>query len=484
MLSKKSFETIKKELFSYSLAEENNIKKIFTLITNHNNCIHDSLFKIISHQFLNYSNTKKNTYEKYDIDNELRFNFFESISDKWYRENFHSDIFEAILNPNTPEIGNKEFLKQFLSFLNISKEQFDYDSNFTVIKEAPTGIIKWKDNQNNKREKEGFIDLLIKNEHQAIIIENKINYAPDMENQLVRYMKYVEENLKISQYVVVYLTLIDDKNKKPPLDSYDKDFEKYTKKLKQDNILKEVFAVDPQKSIAKTFLPACQSFLSQQININHKNILDNACNIAFVYLEQYRVLLNHLGGIAYMTTVDKKIFEEIYSNEELYYLIKDFVAIWNEKDNPKRPSDKKFIEEVNVNKNFLIAADDFYDLWSNRWNEIVDALMVEKFKSTFNNLRLELKKINGYLIYSWLSQTNDFRIYWDGDFQVGYVSLDGKTFSKSKEKELKKKLMSLIGTEIDNIGEQGNQWLWFDIPNSNFSSLDDVIKYLGILLNN
>ena len=67
-----------------------------------------------------------------------------------------------------------------------------------------------------------------------------------------------------------------------------------------------------------------------------------------------------------MTTVDKKIFEEIYSNEELYYLIKDFVAIWNEKDNPKRPSDKKFIEEVNVNKNFLIEADDFYDLWSNR----------------------------------------------------------------------------------------------------------------------
>ena len=115
---------------------------------------------------------------------------------------------------------------------------------------------------------------------------------------------------------------------------------------------------------------------------------------------------------------------------------------------------------------------------------IDDALMVEKFKSTFNNTRLELKKINGYLIYSWLSQTNDFRIYWNGDFQVGYVSLDGKTFSKSKEKELKKKLMSLIGTEIDNIGEQGNQWLWFDIPNSNFSSLDDVIKYLGILLNN
>ena len=54
-----------------------------------------------------YSKEKSSIYTKHDIDKTLRFNFFESISDKWYMENFHSDILYTILNPKTPEIGRK-----------------------------------------------------------------------------------------------------------------------------------------------------------------------------------------------------------------------------------------------------------------------------------------------------------------------------------------------------------------------------------------
>ena len=482
MLSEESFKTLKAELFSYSIELEKDIKNVFSLIKQHNGSNYEALMEKVRTLFVDYSKQKKTTYEKYDIDNELRFNFFESISDKWYRENFHSDILEATLNPKTPEIGRKEFLKEFVSFLGISKEQFDCDSNYVVIKEAPTGKIKWIDEQNKEREKEGFIDLLIRNEHQAIIIENKINYAPDMENQLVRYMKYVKETLKISNYTVVYLTLINDKNKKPPLDSYDKDFEKYTNKLKDNTILKEAFAVDSKKSIAKDFIPNCQEFLIKEISKSQKDWLNNPCNITFVYLEQYRVLLNHLGGIAYMTTVDKKIFEEIYSDKKLFDLVIDFAAIWNSKDNPIRLSDRKLIDKINSSNDLLTATNDFIDLWNYRWEIPISELLLDKFHSRFPTRALESEKLHGYTMYTWMHPSYEYKIYWYNSFQIGYTSLENKTFTKSKEKELKNKLANLIGKE--KIETQYSLWICYDVPKNEFSSLDEVINLLGILLSN
>ena len=59
-----------------------------------------------------------------------------------------------------------------------------------------------------------------------------------MENQLVRYMKYVSQKLGIKTYTVVYLTLTDDKNKKPPLiSSYDAGFEEYAEMLDKDKVI-------------------------------------------------------------------------------------------------------------------------------------------------------------------------------------------------------------------------------------------------------
>ena len=202
---------------------------------------------------LDYFKEKTRIYKEHDIDNADRFNFFETISDKWYRENFHSDVLYTILNPDTKEIGRKYFMQEFVKFLNI-EDRFDCNKDCEVIKEQPTGLIAWEEN-GQKIEKPGYIDLLIKNESQAIIIENKINYAPDMENQLVRYMKYIDEVLGIKEYTVVYLTLTDDKE--PPLDSYSKDFENYAKKLHNEKILKKVCAVNEKHGLANVFLKNC-----------------------------------------------------------------------------------------------------------------------------------------------------------------------------------------------------------------------------------
>lgn len=297
--------------------------------------IEDEL-KICTNNFLNTQNEfyklikpELDKWQNY-IDKTDQFNFFESISDKWYRENFHSDILYTILNPNTKEIGRKYFVEEFVKFLGI-KDRFNFNSDFEVLKEEPTGPISWTDNNGNKREKDGRIDLLIKNKTQAIIIENKINYAPDMENQLVRYMKYVEETLNIKTYTVVYLILIND-SKKPPLDNYDNDFKKYTEKLKDKKagILNEVYVVDNKKSITKDFLPKCCERIEKERLSNNK--LESSCNIASVYINQYKTLLEHLGGKAYMIVPEKELIKKIYANKDYIENAESFAKIWEKKD--------------------------------------------------------------------------------------------------------------------------------------------------------
>lgn len=121
-----------------------NIKTILSLTKETESKTMQKLKNLITENFLNYSAEKSKIYKEHDIDKSNRFNIFESISDKWYRENFHSDILFTILNPKTTEIGTKYFVQEFVRFLGI-EDSFDCNSDFEVIKEQPTGIISWTD---------------------------------------------------------------------------------------------------------------------------------------------------------------------------------------------------------------------------------------------------------------------------------------------------------------------------------------------------
>ncbi len=334
---------------------------------------------------ITYSKKKAQIYKKYKIDNSKWFNIFESISDKWYRENFHSDILYTILNPETPQIGTRLFLQEFVKFLGI-EDKFDCNKpGLKVIKEQPTGKIKYK-----KKDKKGYIDILIENESQAIIIENKINYAPDMENQLVRYMAYVKENRNILTYTVVYLTLKNDINKKPPpVSSYDKSFEDYAKQLeKTTGILKEVYAVAPDsdKCLARDFLPVCSSIAAKNTN----DIIGQ------VYIDQYRILLNHLGGNAYMAEDEKELIKHIFSNAEKLEDALDFISIWENRNEVEiRNSDAHFIETIQEDKEKKTAADEFYDIWSRHEILLLYALkdlVIERIKDQEFNTFCEEKQ--------------------------------------------------------------------------------------------
>ena len=411
------------------------LEGLFNLIIDFNKNEIQRTNEFLDNTCKDYSAKKQEVYKTYNIDGKNKFNFFESISDKWYRENFHSDVLYTILNPHTPEIGSKYFMQKFVQFLGI-EDRFDWNSNFEVIKEAPTGEIEVGDE--NKRK--GYIDLLIKNDRQAIIIENKINYAPDMENQLVRYMKYVHEKLNIETYTVVYLTLINDSSKKPPLDSYDDSFKEYTTLLKnKDNgVLKEVYTLDEQKDLAKDFLQICITVLKEKSS--------GKANIACVYLEQYKTLLEHLGGKAYMKSTDKELIKEIYL------------------------------------KNKFDIAQEFADFWYKRNDAVGDALR-DEFKTWFPEKQLELKQIHGYSAYLWKSKKGDYYIYWDPNgYAMGFSPFEKESFSEEVQNELFKKF-DLIQPKNPNGEDKNVNWVYCSIADSP-TLFDDVHNALKILFEN
>ena len=377
-----------------------------------------------------YSKEKSSIYTKHDIDKTLRFNFFESISDKWYMENFHSDILYTILNPKTPEIGRKYFVEEFVKFLGI-ENRFDCTKAFEVTKEK------------------GHIDLLIKNDKQAIIIENKINYATDQDNQLVRYMKYVDEELGIKTYTVVYLTLINDV-KEPPLDGYSADFKKYKEMLNDNRVLKKVYAVaEKKKSLAKDLLPNfCERLREEQEQSQNEK---ESCNIARVYINQYKILLEHLGGKAYMKSADKKLIEAIYSD-----------------------------------KNKFEAANDFAELWKDkcRINEAVCEVLGDKFRKRFPEKEWQPLNLNGYdNVYYWSSNFDDAKVYyyWDKvSQQVGFAAPpEGKEFSKPQQDKLKNIVQKIENKDGDAWAEE-DKWVCCNIKDSP-TLPDDLLNALETL---
>ncbi|MEQ1858468.1 MAG: PD-(D/E)XK nuclease family protein [Chthoniobacteraceae bacterium] len=123
---------------------------------------------------------------------DLGFNLFAIVTELYYRENFHSDVLRALLDPNSKHQDGSVFLDLFLAFLKrhgAKVSRCNY-SNASVVRE------------------EGRVDILVRDESskRAIIIENKINGAADMPRQLPRYVEYAN-NQGYEVDAIVYLRL-------------------------------------------------------------------------------------------------------------------------------------------------------------------------------------------------------------------------------------------------------------------------------------
>ena len=334
-----------------------------------------------------YYGKKQKKYSELDVDINTCFNFFESISDKWYMENFHSDILYTILNPNTLEIGQEKFMELFVQFLNkIKKCNFNCKSNYEVYREYPTKNIFAA---TNTRGIKGYIDILIKNDTQAIIIENKINNAPDQKNQLVRYMSHlVDLGIDKENITVVYLTLTSQ-NCGPDLSKYDGEFKVLTDYLKRNLII--INAISINNDLAKSFLGECCSYLD-------KNNYSKKSNLALTYINQYKIMLEHLGGEAYMDDFKKDFLNNIYSSVDM-----------------------------------INAASELSTVWNSRYR-IIEEMIKANMK---NHLVFELQKVHECSnFYAWNIPRENYRVYWNRKNELGFASVEGEKFDPITQEKL------------------------------------------------
>ena len=162
--------------YNYNIEE---LKKTWDFYDNESKEIIENAFSITS-KFIDEDMIKRyiEYIDKNNFEENYPFNIFELISDIYYRENFHSDIIAKLFE-------NEIILKNFLDFIGVDKSKYE---NYEVERE------------------ESKIDILIKTEKSCIIVENKLNWAKDMPEQLFRYYNECKNNKKLEVDKIVYLS--------------------------------------------------------------------------------------------------------------------------------------------------------------------------------------------------------------------------------------------------------------------------------------
>jgi hypothetical protein len=235
-------------------------------------------------------------------------NLFSSIF-KFRLENFHSGLLRMILDPASPETGDIRYVNQFLECLRTIKPALQ-DHSFT-------GRVQVECEAGKKRE-DGRIDIFIHDAKYGIIIENKINGAPDQPNQLAKYLKFAKEMEK--EIIAVVYIPPPYKNSEPPLEGYDKSFREYVPEIREKLVILPVVNTHDKKDLVHGFLEAC---LELPGNNERQNYI----------LSQYAKLLISIKGAEAMTKdVDMALLAECYKDKESISIMENLGEVWKDRE--------------------------------------------------------------------------------------------------------------------------------------------------------
>lgn len=241
--------------------------------------------------------------EKYNLEDVDEFNIFTTISESYKKEIFHSYILYTILNPTTKKVRNIEYLNLFVKeIINKSGKNFKFEL--------------FKDNVKVSREHKN-IDIFISDETKAIIIENKINNAPDQENQLARYYETVieEENIDKENIVIIYLPLTKDKT---PNFDYTGEYKKYEAEIKDRLITLPAIGLKGENTLLNNFLDKC-------LEITKNDLMK-------VYIDQYIDLIKKIGKDVVLMGTQKELLEEILKEKEIKNRAKEISEVWENRE--------------------------------------------------------------------------------------------------------------------------------------------------------
>ncbi len=214
---------------------------------------------------------------------EIGFNLFELISDVYYRENLHSDILRALLDPEGKHQMGGKYLRLFLEFLRSQGAAVDVSQYEQAQVEREKGRID--------------VRILDQKSKRAIIVENKINDADDQPRQLPGYLEQVR-NLGYNCDAIIYLRL-NGLTRPDTSDWTDEDH-----KLVQPLLTVICAYDDSDRDLLSGWIRKCESASVGNPDAQH-------------VLRQYGDLIKKLGGNVMNKPIMEKFFNIMVTGENL-----------------------------------------------------------------------------------------------------------------------------------------------------------------------
>lgn len=286
---------------------------------------------------------------------DIGFNIFKLSSDLYYRENFHSDIIKAFLDPYESHGQENKYLNIFVEMLGLEKSDFEY----STVRREPNNIDILITNQNSKK---------------AIIIENKVNNAVDMYRQLPRYYEIVKQDYEVA--AIVYITL--DKSKRPDISTWT------TEEIEDIKALLKIIPVFSRDGTT--------NLVDHWINpaIIKSNDLDSS-----LILRQYAKLIKYLNT----STMDTISLEKFYNSLKEEDNLKTAISIRN------MLNDLPTYMAIRIEEKYKYSCQPFLNVW--RYKEI--DTVFDKFILEDNFFKMGIWcYVDGYEVY--LSAPNDEKL--------------------------------------------------------------------------
>lgn len=282
------------------------------------------------------SNLKEENIKRYkDIlkkqDKKLDFNIFDIITDKWKKENFHSEILKFLLE------NYEVFFNNFLELINI-KDKKEY-LNAEITNE------------------EARIDILIKSEKKAIIVENKINWAKDMPEQLFRYYNECKYSKGLEVDRIVYLS---PNSSKEPADDSVKEIPK--------ELIKTIVGFDGSENDLVSCLEKSRDKLKENLEKTKNNLDSEDFNKLFFINHYIEILKRTVVGD--MSTIKsnfaKEIIEKYKNGDNIFEKLNYIIEMCSDDKNklvpnlPAKIQNDYIISELS-NRNINMSASGYHD---------------------------------------------------------------------------------------------------------------------------
>ena len=254
----------------------------------------------------------KNYIEQWDY----TFNIVKITNPNDYNyERLHTNLICALLDPQTPVIANAQYVHIFIGLIN---NHYKKDNKKEINYYFPNGYYVKKDKHIDTGTDIGGIDILIYDNENAIIIENKSNNANDTGNQLAKYYKYVKEKMGLNVIAVVYIPL--DPSKKPDFMNYSDEYKDYIPEINYVLVILPVIDGSSDDFV--------HGFLEKCIN----SAISKGNQTAVMFLSQLVTLFKYLGGKNMTTNLDRDAIIEIYADKEKITKFELVGALWGKKD--------------------------------------------------------------------------------------------------------------------------------------------------------